>query len=184
MKTRLLCAVTATILGGALLGGCGALDRATGAGTGDGMETVSVDVLDGTSVEGIALAALGVADPSASPSTTAGPGAGKRHPLARHKAKVLLRRNVLHGEVVVQTKEGPKTVVVQRGEVTAKADGTLTVKSSDGYIGTWSVNDQTRVVDKGAKASLDSVTVGAQVAVAGTKTDQTTALLVVIPKKA
>ena len=52
-----------------------------------------------------------------------GRGGGWRHALGRR---------VLHGEVTVQTKDGVKTIVMARGEVTALSGDAITVKSSDG----------------------------------------------------
>jgi hypothetical protein len=170
----------------ALLTGCLVLGAAgcDAVRPGDDMETVSVDVAD-DGVESAALAALGVpasaADlaPAVAPSTTAGP-AGKN--ALRHRIRVRLRKHMLHGEVVVQTKQGPQTVVAQRGTVTAKGDGTLTVKSTDGFTLTWTTNTDTKVVAAGAKSSLDQVSVGAQIGIGGIKSDPQTARLVVVPK--
>ncbi|WP_432825003.1 hypothetical protein [Dactylosporangium sp. CA-092794] len=139
------------------LAGCG-LRR-----PGDGLRTVSVDGAEG-GAEAAALAVTGV--------PVQGP-AGHRTPR--------LRRHVLHGEVVVQTKAGPRTVVVQRGSVTAKDGAGLTVRSADGFTLTWATDGQTRVVAGGARAGLDQVAVGAEVGVGGIKGDPQAARLVVVP---
>src|SRR5581483_11959138 len=73
-----------------------------------------------TSAEAEALSAMGVEpadivpalDPQPSPSATKGKGDGSKLDAwaHRHPAKVFLARNVLHGEAVVQTKQGNITV--------------------------------------------------------------------------
>ncbi|MGI5242501.1 hypothetical protein [Dactylosporangium sp. CA-139066] len=176
--------LTALLAGSLVLGaaGCDALRR------GDDMETVSVDVADDGGAEHAALAALGVSlpgsglDAAAGPAASASAGPGGKNAL-RHRIRVRLRKHMLHGEVVVQTKDGPQTVVVQRGTVTAKGDGSVTVKSTDGFTLTWTTNDTTKVAAGGRKAALDQVVLGAQVGIGGVKSDPQVARLVVVPKQ-
>jgi hypothetical protein len=148
------------------------------------------------SAEAEALAAMGVqpedivaAEANLDPSPAATPsektkGDGKRLDAwrKRHAAKVALHRNVLHGEAVVQTKEGTVTVLVQRGEVTAINGDSVTVKSSDGFTQTWKFHENLRVVEKRATIQPSQVKVGANVALAGPKSGDTPmARLIVIP---
>jgi hypothetical protein len=154
------------------------------------------------SAEAEALAAMGVqpedivaAEPSldlvattASPSEKTRPdrtkGDGRRLDAwhKRHAAKVALHRNVLHGEAVVQTKEGTVTVLVQRGIVTAITGDSVTVKSSDGFIQTWKFHENLRVVEKRATIQPSQLKVGAEIALAGPKSGDTPmARLIVIP---
>jgi hypothetical protein len=158
------------------------------------------DVVAGMGAEGEALAALGfdpdditpaeLADlklnaPAPSPSATAGPkGKGHGDRGKRLKARVLLRKNTLHGEAVVQTKDnGTQTVLVQRGQVTAVDGDSITVKSTDGFSLTWSFADDLRVVERRNTIQPKQLAVGAQVGVAGTKSgDGGSARLVVIPR--
>lgn len=168
-----------------------------------------VEVAADLSPEGQALAALGfrpeeiepagLAAAEPSPSTgadgsagTAGdpsPGAGDgKHARPgwrkRHLNRVLLRRHTLHGEVVVQTKDGTKTVLVQRGEVTAIDDSTVTVKSTDGYTQTWRFGDPIRVVERRTTVQPEDISVGTRLGVAGTRDgDTSTARLIVVPAK-
>jgi hypothetical protein len=93
-----------------------------------------------------------------------------------------LGRRALHGEVVVQGRDGPRTVVAQRGTVTAKGDGTLTVRSGDGFTLTWTTNGDTRVRAGGGPAGLDQVVVGAQVRIGGVKGSPQPARLIVVSK--
>jgi hypothetical protein len=151
------------------------------------------------SAEAEALAAMGVqpedivaAEPSLDPSPSPGAktpadrtrGDGKRLDAwrKRHAAKVALHRNVLHGEAVVQTKEGTVTVLVQRGTVTAITGDSVTVKSSDGFTQTWKFHENLRVVEKRATIQPSLVLVGAEIALAGPKSGDTPmARLIVIP---
>jgi hypothetical protein len=138
--------------------------------TGCGAPAVASDNL---SAEGQALSAMGFssadlaaaelsAAPSASP--TAGGTEGKRRGL---RAK--LRKNVLHGETVVQTKDGPRTVAVQRGQVTAVSATSITVKSTDGFSQTWTVGEKFVVVHDKEKVSAGDIKQGAEIGIAGAK---------------
>jgi hypothetical protein len=144
------------------------------------------------STEGQALAAMGfspadlAAEPGQAPAADPTPSAsasadGKRHARA---ARVFLRKHVLHGEATVETKDGVKTVDVQRGTITAFDGKTLTVKSKDGFTLTWTVDGQTHVVQHKTAVQPSALKVGGEVGVAGTKDGgTTTAKLVVIPEK-
>jgi hypothetical protein len=138
------------------------------AGCGQPAERRAVETtVEAAGTEEAALAAMGfdVAQVAAEPSAGAGPGReGRAH---RRPLRVLLHRNVLHGEAVVQTKDGPRTVVVQRGTVTAVDAAKITVKSSDGFTLTWTLGDPLRVVEHRRTIQPSDVTVGAEVGVAG-----------------
>lgn len=132
--------------------------------------------------EAYALQAVGLETglEQAAPAPSAGPAAaasGKRDRAARK----LLRKNTLHGEITVQGKDAVRTVVVQRGTVTAVDAGTLSVKSSDGFALTWTLGDKLKVVQDKKKVEASAVKVGAAVGVAGAKDGTvTTARLVAI----
>ncbi|MFD0823909.1 hypothetical protein ACFQ0D_37575, partial [Micromonospora zhanjiangensis] len=136
---------------------------------------------------------IAAADPATNPSATpsagssAGPGKADQRGEGwrkRHQARVLLRKNTLHGEVVVQTKDGTKTVAVQRGTVTAIDDKSMTVKSTDGFTMTWTFGPELKVVEKRTTIQPGDVKVGTELGVAGTKDgDKGVARLVVVPKK-
>ncbi|WP_174528447.1 hypothetical protein, partial [Micromonospora maritima] len=147
-----------------------------------------------------ALAALGVdaadldVDPVAAPAPSASGApdeqarpdrkAGAQEWRKRHRARVLLRKNTLHGEVVVQTKEGTKTVAVQRGQVTAIDDRSMTVKSADGFTKTWTYDEKLRVVERRSTIRSSDIKIGTTVGVAGTtQGDGGVARLVVVPAK-
>ncbi len=160
------------------LAGCARLaDRANG----------TVQVPADSSPEAVALAAMGfhaglepanAPVPSASASGDANP-----HPFkGRHALRVQLRKNVLHGETVVQTKNGTQTIEVQRGQVTAVTDTTVTIKSTDGFTETWTFGPQFTVVQDRAKVATSAIKSGAQIGIAGTKSgDTSTARLAVLP---
>ena len=117
---------------------------------------------------------LGAPDPSASAAAPDRKG-------NRQAARKFLRKNTLHGEMTVQGKDGAKTLVVQRGTVTATDGKTLTVKSSDGFSLTWTVGTQLRVVQDKKKVEASAIKNGAAVGVAGGKDGGvTTARLVVV----
>jgi hypothetical protein len=151
------------------------------------------DVSNSLSPEASALTALGfnsddltvsgkLADPgpSAGPSHGSNAGTAKGHPALRLRRA--LGRHVEHGEVVVQTKQGDKTVDVQRGQVTAIDAKSVTVKSADGFTQTWVFGTPLRVIQNRNTIQPSAVTVGEEIGVAGVKNGTTvTANLVVIP---
>jgi ABC-type transport system substrate-binding protein len=160
------------------LAGCG---RAVGSGATD-------STLDwaGQALESIGFSSADVTDP-ATPTAAPSPD-GKKAPnkpriIARHKLiRFAFGKKALHGEAVVQTDDGTKTVVVQRGTVTAADATSITVKSSDGFTLTWTIGDPIKVVKDKTQASPSALTVGTTVGVAGERTGSTTtARLVVVP---
>jgi len=177
-RMRLIPAVigVAGVVGLIGLAGCARLADQSGA----------VQVPADTSPEAVALAAMGFdtgtagLEPAAAPgpSSSAAPDhAGKRRPL-----RVELRKNVLHGETVVQTKNGVQTIEVQRGAVTAVTATTVTVKSTDGFTETWTFGPKFTVVHDKAKVATTDIKQGAQIGIAGTKSDAgSTARLAVLP---
>ncbi len=186
--------VTALFAAAALgLAGCGPAQVAQ-----DTAKETAVEVAAALGVDGQALTAMGfdaadldvdpVADPA--PSASAGGQAGPQDKRGqewrkRHRARVLLRQNILHGEVVVQTKDaGTKTVAVQRGQVTAIDDKSMTVKCSDGFTMTWTFDEKLRVIERRHTVQSSDIKVGTTVGVAGAKDgDGGVARLIVVPLK-
>ncbi|WP_319459162.1 hypothetical protein [Micromonospora sp. RTP1Z1] len=189
--------LAATALG---LAGCGPAQLAQGSA-----KETAVEVAAAMGADGQALTAMGfdaadldvdpVAAPAPSssvepePSTSAGPkdkrGDRGQEWRKRHRARVLLRKNTLHGEVVVQTRDGgTKTVAVQRGQVTAIDGKSMTVRSTDGFTMTWTFGDQLRVVERRTTIQSTDVKVGTPLGVAGAKDgDSGVARLIVVPFK-
>ncbi|MEH0984950.1 hypothetical protein [Micromonospora sp. CPCC 205556] len=188
---------TTSLLAALALGvaGCGPADRSPGAA-----KEAAVEVAAALGAEGQALTAMGFepgeldlaaapAPSSAAPEASTGPRdrAGERGDewRKRRPARVLLRQNTLHGEVVVKTRDGgTKTVVVQRGEVTAIDGDSVTVKSADGFTLTWTFGDKLRVVERRTTIASKDIEVGTTVGVAGARDgDATVARLIVVPAK-
>lgn len=169
-RTRMALILPTIGLAGVLgLAGCGA-----GAGSPSNLAAAGTDLAD----EATALAQVGfdtglegtTPDPSASASAATGakPATGKQG--ARRKAiRRYLRKNTLHGEITVQAKDGTKTIVVQRGSVTAVSGGSVTVKSTDGYTLTWTLGGKVTVVQDKKKVETSALKAGEQIGVAGTK---------------
>lgn len=181
--------LTAVALG---LGGCGAAEVA-----GQPARDTGVEVVAALGAEGQALAALGFdagdldVDTVAATASPAPPGATGEKPRReraeegreRRKARVLLRRNTLHGEAVVKTREGgTKTIAVQRGEVTSVDGDSMTVRSTDGFTMTWTFGDKLRVVERRTTIRPSDIKPGTAVGVAGAKDgDNGIARLIVVP---
>jgi hypothetical protein len=164
--TRTRIALTLCTLGFAgLLGltGCG-----VGAGTTTAAAPAAADVTD----EATVLQAVGfdtglVAEPA--PSGSAEPESGTPKKDRRIAIRKYLRKNTLHGEITVQGKEGVKTIVVQRGTVTAVTATGVSVKSTDGFALTWTFGDKLRLVQDRKTVTSGALKVGQEVGVAGTR---------------
>lgn len=147
------------------------------------------DTSNSLTPEASALTALGFSTDDLTTSgklTEPGPGASPATDKPKRPRALRLRRmlgaHVEHGEVVVQTKDGDKTVDIQRGVVTAIDDKSVTVKSADGFTQTWVFGTPLRVVEHRATVQASAVKVGTNVGVAGIKNGSTvTANLLVIP---
>jgi hypothetical protein len=117
-------------------------------------------------------------DSDASATDDGAPARRGRHPRLRY-----LFQHALHGEATVQTDEGLKTVVAQRGTLTEVTDSTITVNSSDGYTVTWMLGASTVVVVERVRSTISAVAVGTEVGVAGSREGDTVTLrLLVVPR--
>lgn len=158
-RTRIALTLTTLGLAGLLgLAGCGA-----GAAPAGAPATAAADVAD----EAFALTTVGLTtglEEAPAPAPSAG-DKGKKHPGARK----FLRKNTLHGEMTVQGRNGVRTVVVQRGTVTAVNATTVSVKSTDGFTQSWTLGDKVRVVQDKKKVDVTAVKTGAEVGIAGAK---------------
>ena len=157
MARRGIVTGTTALLAAVALGvaGCGAAEVAS-----EPAREAAVEVAAAMGVEGQALAAMGfdaddldVRPSPRRPRSTPGasPQRRGRRPSGRARRGVAqaapgpgaAAQNTLHGEAVVQTKDGgTKTVAVQRGEVTAIDGDSMTVKSTDGFTMTWTFGDE------------------------------------------
>lgn len=183
------------LLGAALLGGataCGPADVAGATGQAAAEFTPEGEALValGFDPSEVAAAEPGFAAAAIAPSSTVAPspsGKGDKGRLAdwrkRRAVRVLLAKNTLHGEAVVQKKDGTTiTVLVQKGVITELTADHVTVKSADGYTLTWTLGDQLRVVEKRKSVQPSEVKVGQQIGVAGAKQqDDVVARFILIP---
>jgi hypothetical protein len=89
---------------------------------------------------------------------------------------------IVHGQVTVDTRDGGvRTLTLQRGVVSAVADGSVTVVSPDGFTAVWTLGHDTRVLLRGHLGSATDLAVGARVGLTGTGSpDAPTATLVVV----
>jgi hypothetical protein len=131
-----------------------------------------------------ALQAIGfdtglAAEPTPAPSASAAPKAGKQR---RAAVRRYLRRNTLHGEITVQGKDGPRTIVVQRGTITAVSASGVSVRSADGYALTWTYGDKLRVVQNRATVGATALKSGAEIGVGGTRNGTATVARLIVIK--
>jgi hypothetical protein len=85
-----------------------------------------------------------------------------RNPLAR-----LVLVGGAHGTVTFQTKTGPKTIAVERGTIQSASSSAITVLAKDGTTWTWDLTTSTAVREAGSVVTLDKLSTGEQVLVAG-----------------
>jgi hypothetical protein len=132
----------------------------------------------GWAVAGVLLVSAGGAALAAQDATTTtqAPAVGADKDKARAGAlgrgpgwRHALGRRVLHGEVTLQTREGVKTLVIARGEVTALSKDAVTVKSSDGVETTFGIDGDTRFGFRNEPAPSAELKVGEDAFVAGEK---------------
>jgi hypothetical protein len=106
-------------------------------------------------------------------STIQAPSGGVDKERGVSKARAGLRhalwRRTLHGEVTVRTKDGTKTIVMARGEVTALTNDAITVKSSDGVETSFRIDGDTRFGFRNEPDPRAELKVGEDAFVAGEK---------------
>lgn len=131
---------------------------------------VAAGVLGGGLVAGAVVTQLGVAT-AASPTPRPGSQQPRGHegfgpmgpgPLER------LGGRVLHGQATIRTPSGADQVVeFQSGSITAVGGSTVTVRSSDGFTETYTVDKTTRISLNGADGALSTLKKGDDVRVFG-----------------
>ena len=119
------------------------------------------------------------AEPTPAPSASGQAKAGKERRAAVRK---YLRRNTLHGEITVQGRDGVRTIVVQRGTVTAVSAGGVSVRSADGFALTWTYGDRLRVVQDRKTVATSALKSGAEIGVAGARNGSATAARLIVIK--
>ncbi|GAA1788198.1 hypothetical protein GCM10009682_07850 [Luedemannella flava] len=198
MKRTMGVVVLLGVLGLGLVG-CGRLaaDETAPASGADAVDTTLVSLeseallamgFDQADVDLVTAAvARGPATPTASPDGVKDKGGRDKGDVADRGHIMRLRlafgKKALHGEVVVETKNGPKTLVAQRGEITAVTATTLTVKSADGYTSTWTFAEKYHFFQHRRLIAATELKVGMKIGVAGYKNGDTPmARAVIIPK--
>ena len=170
-RTRMALALSTVGLAGLLgLAGCGV---AAGTPTNAAAPVVAADLSD----EAAALQAVGfdtglAADPAPSASAGAADTTKIKHP--RIAIRKYLRKNTLHGSVTVQGKDRVKTIVVQRGTITAVTSTSVSVKSTDGFTAVWTFGDPLRVVQDKKKVEASALKTGETIGVAGLQSGSAT----------
>ena len=133
----------------------------------------TVGVVGVAALTGVAMAADSTPAPApASTSAAATAAAGKDGGLAGRPGLAKLRqlgKRVLHGELVIKTKDGDKTVDTQLGIISAVTATSVEVKSSDGYSQTWTLGTTTKVRAGKKAGSTADLKVGATVRLLGQK---------------
>lgn len=117
---------------------------------------VAAGAIGATALTGLAVAAPGGASTS---GTVAVAGQTDDQASGRERLRERLRA-FLHGEITVQGADGPTTLDLQRGEVTAATTTSVTVRSSDGFTTTYAVGSSTTVRRDRATVTADALAVG------------------------
>ncbi|OJF14809.1 hypothetical protein BG844_07875 [Couchioplanes caeruleus subsp. caeruleus] len=173
-RTRIALTVTTLGLAGLLgLTGCGS----AGAGPSAAPAVAAADVTG----EAYALTEVGFeTGMEAAPAASEEPKSGK--PKERKQGlRKQLRKNILHGETTVRAKDGVRTIVVQRGTVTAVDGRTVSVRSTDGFSQTWTFGDKVKVLQNRKAVDVNTLKNGVEIGVAGAKDgDRATARLIAI----
>jgi len=91
----------------------------------------------------------------------------------KHSEHSDMLNGVLHGEGLVQTKDGPVRVALQNGEATRVTATTVTVRSTDGYTRSWQLAENLKVYDQRHQLQPGGVRAGANLTIAGTASTAT-----------
>ena len=90
------------------------------------------------------------------------PGADMHHGM-RGMGRHGLLRHIEHGELSLQTRQGDRTVDLQRGVVSAVSPTSISVTSPDKFAGTYTVDSSTKVRTRSGLVSISAVHTGDQV---------------------
>src|SRR5437764_442300 len=108
--------------------------------------------------------------PAASSQAAATAGHGHHGKHGHHEGQAGPLRRVLHGEFTVAVpNNGTQLMDVQRGEVVSATPTAVTVKSRDGFTGTYGVDGNTKVRKDRKPSDIGQVKPGDRVVVLATK---------------
>jgi hypothetical protein len=144
----------------------------------------TVGVVGASALTGVAMAADSGSASPASPASSTSSAPAKQHPRAAELKS--LGKRVLHGEFTLQTKDGAKTFDTEIGVVTgvsstSASPTSVTVKASDGFTQTWTLDATTRVRADKKKGTLADLKTGETLRLVGPVTAGTaTALLALV----
>lgn len=111
-------------------------------------------------------------NPSATPSASPTDKADRKDKADKDRRHPGLLRRALHGEVTLRG-EKHRVVVFQRGVVETVSASAITVKSEDGFTGSYLLNAETRVRKEKQEATLSDVEPKDRVRVLATKDGST-----------
>jgi len=133
-----------------------------GAGVAGGLTYAAVSTPAGASSD------IGAAADNVISAAQPTPGAGN----AKGRLGGMGRRGLLarleHGQLTLKTKQGDRTVDLQRGTVSAVSPTSISVTSPDNFPGTYTVDATTKVRTRAGLVSISSVHKGDQVFVVAT----------------
>jgi len=133
-----------------------------GAGVAGGLTYAAVSTPAGASST-IGAAADNVIS-AAQPGPGAGPAAGRLRGMGR---RGLLAR-LEHGQLTLQTKQGDRTIDLQRGTVSSVSPTSISVTSPDKFAGTYTIDSSTKVRTRTGLVSASSIHTGDTVLVVAT----------------
>src|SRR3954467_2439060 len=135
-----------------------------GAGVAGGLTYAAVSAPAGASAD-LGAAADNIVS-AAQPSPGLGSGHAKGH-LGRMARRGLLA-HLEHGQLTLQTKNGDRTVDLQRGTVSSVTPTSISVTSPDKFAGVYTVDSSTKVRTRAGLVSISSVHQGDKVFVVAT----------------
>lgn len=133
-----------------------------GAGVAGGLTYAAVATPAGASSD------LGAAADNVISAAQPGPGAGTapgRLGMGRHRGmgRGGLLARIEHGQLTLKTKQGDRTVDLQRGTVSSVSPTSISVTSPDKFAGVYTVDSSTKVRTRDGLVSISSVHKGDQV---------------------
>lgn len=133
-----------------------------GAGVAGGLTYAAVATPAGAS-SGAASSALGAAADNVISAAQPGPGAGTAAGHHRGMGRRALLARLEHGQLTLKTKQGDRTVDLQRGIVSSVTPTSVSVTSPDKFAGVYTVDSSTKVRTRDGLVSISSVHKGDQV---------------------